>query len=120
MKTAEEILAEASRTIANIHNRPAMYVGDPSIRCTADTFDGMMRIAHSFWATIQSRQAELSVAIDAVREAQRCRSLGFPGAYRWQNPDATNEDVFQHVRACWAEIAAKLGIDISLEAARPM
>lgn len=119
MKTPEQILAEASRTIANMHIRPTIYVGSTSRPHAADTFDGMMWIAHWFWASIQSRERELRDARSAVSEAHNCSCQGFPDAYRRQHPNSDEESVFEHVRQCWAEIAAILEIDISRDASRP-
>lgn len=118
MKSAEEILAEANTTIAGIHNRPTMYVGSTSRPNAADIFDGIIWTAHWFWAVIQSRQRELYDIAASVREAHRCGCRGFSDAYRRQYPDSDELAVFEYVRKCWAEIDAKLGIDISEDAAR--
>lgn len=118
MKTPEQILAEASKTIAHIHNRPSMYIGSTTRANAADIFDGIMWIAHGFWATVQSREKEFRDVVDAVRELHECSCQGFPDAFRRHNPSSEEGLVFQHVRECWAEIDAKLGIDVSEDAAR--
>ncbi len=68
MKMAEEILAEASTTIAHIHNRTAMYVGPPAEPGRANTLDGMFWLAHWFWASIQGRETEFRNLLSAVRQ----------------------------------------------------
>ena len=117
MKSSEQILAAAHGTIARMHNRPSMYIGSTSRQNSADIFDGMIWIAHWFWATIQSRENEFITIVATVRETHQCSSLGFPDAFRRHNPISDDELVFQHVRRCWTEIDAKLGIDVSEEVA---
>lgn len=116
VKTVDEILTEATTTIAHIHNRPSMYVGSESQAGAANTLDGMMWIAHWFWATIQSRQAEFRRVHDAVREIHKCSCQGFPDAFRRLNPDADEASALHFVRKCWAEIDSRLEIDISEKA----
>jgi hypothetical protein len=120
MKTIEQILAEANTTIAHMHLRPSMYIGSTSRPNAGEMFDGMIWVAHWFWATIQSREKEFREVADSVRQSRNCSNLGFSDAYRLQNPTLDDQDVFQHVRSCWEEIDKKLGIDISENAARSL
>lgn len=113
MKSAEQILTVSSKVIAHLHNRPSMYIGSVSRQNAADIFDGMIWIAHWFWATVQSRENEFLEVAAAVRESHKCSCQGFPDAFRRHSPDSDEETVFQHVRSCWAEIDARLGIDIT-------
>jgi len=116
VKTAEEILTEASTTIAHMHNRTGMYVGSHD---AADTLDGMFWLAHWFWAMIQGREAEFRDLHSAIRRRHKCDCLGFPDGFRHLNPDADEESTFHFVLACWREIDGELGIDISPEVSRP-
>jgi len=118
MKSVDQILVEANKTIAHMHHRPSMYIGSTSRPSAGDMFDGMIWITHWFWATIQSRENEFRQVVAAIRESHQCSCQGFPDAFRRHNPGSDDESVFEHVRKCWAEIDAKLGIDISEEAAR--
>ncbi|MCO6045519.1 hypothetical protein NG895_16530 [Aeoliella sp. ICT_H6.2] len=117
MKSAEQILAEANKTIAHMHNRPTMYISSASRANAGDIFDGMLWIAHWFWATIQSREGEFRRVLDSVRESHQCSSYGFPDGYRRDHPNSDDESAFHHVKKCWEEVDAELGIDISEEAA---
>ena len=95
-----------------------MYIGSTTRPGAADMFDGMIWIAHWFWATVQSRESEFRQITAKVRDSHRCSCQGFPDAFRRDNPDSDDETVFEHVRRCWAEIDALLGIDISEDAAK--
>ena len=59
MKPVEEVLAEALAAIEGLHHRPSMYVGSTTQPGAANTLDGMLWIAHWFWATVQDRRGEL-------------------------------------------------------------
>ena len=115
MKTSIQILAEANRTIAYMHNRPEMYIGSKSRVEAGELFDGMIWMAHKFWAFIQSKELEFREAVEKVRESHECGCLTFCGAFRFKNPEHDEESVFNHVQMCWAEVDAILGIDISEE-----
>ncbi len=116
MKTVDEVLAEASATIAHMHNRTGMYVGSNG---AADTLDGMFWLAHWFWAMIQGREAEFRDLHSTIRKRHKCDCLGFPAGFRHLNPDADEETAFRFVLECWREIDSQLGIDISPEASNP-
>ena len=118
MKSIDEILAEANTTIAHMHRRPSMYIGSTKRANAGDIFDGMIWIAHWFWASVQSREKEFRDVVSAVRESYNCSCQGFPDAYRRHHPDTDEETLFEHVRKCWAEVDERLGIDISENAAR--
>ncbi len=118
MKSVEEILAEASFTIAHVHNRPSMYIASTMQPRAADAMDGILRIAHWFWATIQDREDEYGNVLSAVRKRHECSSQGFPDAFRRLNPDADEAAAFQFVMSSWQEVDAELGIDVSADACR--
>ncbi len=113
MNTVEQILAEAARTIARIHHRPLMYVGTHAQLGAANTLDAVMWMAHWFWATVQSREQEFRIALDAIHRKHHCRSEGFPDAFRRDHPQADESATFAHVLQCWAEVDHCLHIDIS-------
>lgn len=110
MKTPEQILAEVSAMISHMHNRTGMYVGSHG---KADSIDGMFWLAHSFWASIQGREAEFRDLHSAARKRHKCDCLGFPAGFRHLNPDADEETTYRFVLACWREIDGELGIDLS-------
>lgn len=118
MKTGEQILAEASKTIAHIHNRPTMYVGSRSRTGDANAIDGVLWMAHWFWAMIQSREDEFREVVAKVREKHECSCQGFPDAFRRHNPRADESAAFEHVLQCWLEVDSYLRIDTSETAAR--
>ncbi len=114
MKSAEDILAEANNTIAHMHNRPQMYVGATNRQSAGEIYDGMMWVAHWFWARCQDREDEFGETKSNVMTSRKCGCVGFPGSFRQRNPDSNEHAVFEYVRECWAEIDAQLGIDICL------
>jgi hypothetical protein len=116
MKTAEEILAEASTMIAHIHNRTGMYIGSLARPGAADTLDAVFWLAHWFWYSIQDREAEHNDLYYAICERHKFSGLGFPDGFRHLNPDADEEAACRFVLAGWREIDGGLGIDISPEA----
>ena len=114
MKSAEDILAEANNTFAHMHKRPQMYVRATDVQSAGEIYDGMMWVAHWFWAKCQDREDEFGKTKSNVMTSRKCGCVGFPASYRQRNPDCSEHAVFEYVRECWAEIDAQLGIDISL------
>lgn len=119
MKSPDEILAEANKKIAHMHNRPFMYVASADRVRAGEVFDGMMWVAHWFWSVIQSREQEFRETSGDVRKAHGCGPFPFADVLRRQHPHVDEQMVFERVREFWAEVDAKLGIDISEEAAKP-
>jgi hypothetical protein len=117
MRSSDEILCEVSSTIAHMHHRISMYIGSTEQPGAGNTLDGVFWMAHSFWALVQERDGEFRDTIEAVRQQHECSCQIFPDAYRRHNPDASEPEVCDFVIACWREIDATLGIDISEKAA---
>ncbi len=115
MKTAEEILALTSTTIAHIHNRTGMYVGSPTNPGAANTLDGVFWLAHWSWTSIQGGETDYRDVYSAICQRHKFGSLRLPGGFRRLNPEADEETAFRFVLACWREIGEELGIDISPE-----
>ena len=115
MKSAHEILAEVTETIVRMHHRPQMYIGSTGSPRAAEIYDGMMWVAHWFWATAQNRERDLGNAKSAVITSRECGNIGFAASFRERNPNANEHSVFEYVRDCWSEIDTTLGIDISIQ-----
>lgn len=115
IKSSEEILSEIAKSISLIHNRPTMHVSLPRDG-SADILESRLQFTYWLWAFTQFRLPELKRVEHHVRAAHKCRSLGFADSYRSQNHDAEEQNVCQHVLNCYADIARKMNLDISIDA----
>ncbi len=95
-----------------------MFIGSTARAGSADTLDGMLWIAHWFWATIQNREAEFRNVSSVIHERHECSCQSFPDAFRRLNPEADETAACEFVLTCWVEVAHELGIDVS-EDGRP-
>jgi len=113
MKSAEEILSHLSEIIAAMHHRPKMYAGSATDPGAAQILDSLMFQAHHIWGHIQDRDFELVDAVHTVSTKFDFGSRNFFSGYRYQHPAAPEAEVFEFVRACWAEVSSRLGIDLT-------
>ena len=74
MKTAEEILAEASTMIAHIHNRTGMYVGSTARPGAADTLDAVFGLLIGFGIASKTAKPNLRGFLCYLRTPQVRRS----------------------------------------------
>jgi hypothetical protein len=63
MRTVEQVIGQLAEIIADIHNRPSLYIDSTSKPRAADFLESLMGILHRLWAFAQSRDKELNRAI---------------------------------------------------------
>ncbi len=54
-----------------------MYIGSTKRANAGDIFDGMIWVAHWFWASVQSREKDFRDVVSAVRESYKCSGQDF-------------------------------------------
>jgi hypothetical protein len=118
MRTPEQSIEYLEIIIADMDNRPGMYIhGSWQVR-GAEELDSLFHLIHKFWAFVQLREKELYHAINEVGKEHYRGPLGFPQTFRERHPETDESAVRDHVLKCWHEIDSLLKIDISNEAAQ--
>src|SRR5688572_10299120 len=112
MKSHDELSAHACEMIAGMHRRTNMFIGNPADPRAAYLLDGMFWVAHSFWAAIESREHDLSVATNVVTQKHKFSSLCLLQTLRNKHIDTDELELVNHVMRCSAKIDECLGINI--------
>lgn len=112
MKLDADLCKYASEMIAALHRRPEMFIGDLADERAATILDGMLWMAHSFWAAIESREQDLNAARDLVRRKYKCSGLPFAEFFRSNHAHVDEVAAVAYVLQCWSEIDAQLGIEL--------
>jgi hypothetical protein len=118
MKSAEEIVAHLAVIIADVHWRPALYIGSTSQPRSGDHLESYLSMLHSLWAFPQSRDKELSDARWKIGEKYYRGPRDFATTFREDHQSEDEDAVCKHVLKCWAMIDELLGIDISEAASK--
>ncbi len=113
LKSSQDILNEALRSIVLINQRPAMFIGSTSRPFAGEMIEQLLWLSHWHWASIQSRGKELQDLRLSMLMGQEFGNFGFATGYRKRTPMATEKMIFAFTQNCWLEIDKLLGVEVT-------
>lgn len=87
MKTKEQIAETYVERIGHVYFRPLIYGGD------GHGIELLLSLYHSFWAELLDQEDNLSDSIKTVMEEQKCGAFSFVRRYKYNHPNATEEEL---------------------------
>jgi hypothetical protein len=104
MRTPEQIADEVADMIRHIYLRPTMYARHSDVERALANF-------HWCWAIVHESESQLR---ELTRELshRECAPSGLWSRFKYDNPDATDDDALEFALTHWRSISAALGVPL--------
>jgi hypothetical protein len=106
MKNADQIANFIIERIGHIYFRPLMYGGTP------EGVELILENYHDLWAEIYDQQENYREIMIQAHERQTGGSMGFSWRYSQKHPEASAEEIANHIVSQWRKISKQLGLPI--------
>lgn len=106
MKTKEQIAETYVERIGHVYFRPLMYGGD------GRGVELLLSLYHSFWAELLDQEDKLSDIIRTVMEEQKCGAFSFVPRYKYNQPNASEQELADYAVLQWIKISDRINLPI--------
>ncbi len=106
MKTKEQIAETYVERIGQVYFRPLMYGGD------GREVELLLSLYHSFWAELLDQENKLLASIRFVMEEQGCGAFSFVRRYKYNHPNASEQEIADYAVLQWLKISDLVSLPI--------
>ncbi len=106
MNTKEQIAETYAERIGHVYFRPLMYGGN------ASEVELIISLYHSVWAELLDQEDKLSDSIQRVMQERKCGAFSFVRRYKYNNPNATEQELADYAVLQWVKISDRVKLPI--------